>query len=160
MKSNTAFTIFAEIITAIFVLLFLYTAIEKFRDTEHFYQALKKSPLLSNWAALLTGFIPTVEAALVLLLIIPRTRRLGILGSTLLMFVFTVYIGYMIATSSSLPCTCGGIIQDLTWREHLLLNSVMFLSGLIAMKYTYKKEFIAIKQEGSRTPGEESRQSL
>jgi uncharacterized membrane protein len=152
MKQRIAFTMFAEIISAVFVFLYLYTAIDKFVNLEHFYQVMTKSPMLRPFAAVLSGLIPTVEAALAVLLIIPRTRRIGLWGATRLIFIFAAYIFYMLITSSDLPCTCGGIIQELTWAQHLVLNLGLMVSGVIALKYTYKKNFIAIEQERSRTP--------
>lgn len=152
MKQRIAFTLFAEIISALFVFLYLYTAIDKFVNLEHFYQVMTKSLLLRSYAAILSGMIPAVEAALAVLLIIPRTRWIGLLGATILISIFAAYIFYMLITSSDLPCTCGGIIQELTWGQHLVLNLGMMVGGIVALKYTYKKEFIAIKQERSRTP--------
>jgi len=39
-----------------------------------------------------------------------------------LMTVFTLYIAYMLLFTPKLPCSCGGVLQQMTWKQHLLFN--------------------------------------
>jgi hypothetical protein len=57
-----------------------------------------------------------------------------------------------------LPCSCGGIINRLSWPQHLVLNVV--LTALTALAYITEQpyqRFIAINRN-RRTPVKESRQ--
>lgn len=149
MKRSQPLTTFQEIVAALFVLLFLYTAITKLADTGYFAGAMAHSPLIGRYSQFLSGFIPAVELGVSLMLLIPRTRYAGLVVSVTLMVVFTAYIGYMVATSSILPCTCGGIIQKMSWHQHLWFNSAFLLLGLAGL--ALHKRSIA-KDRSSRTP--------
>lgn len=117
-----------EIISAIFILLFLYTALSKFFSLQRFQFTLSRSPIIGDSAAWLSWFLPSFELLTVVLLFIPAIRLLGLYLSFALMFVFTGYIGIMLLSSSRLPCSCGGILQQLSWKDHLIVNTV--LTGL------------------------------
>ncbi|RYY57249.1 MAG: hypothetical protein EOO09_03160 [Chitinophagaceae bacterium] len=149
MKKQQRLTRFQEISSALFILLFLYTGITKLEDTRFFAGAMAHSPLIGRYANFLSGFIPSMEIGICVLLFIPATRYLGLILSALLMAVFTWYIGYMMITSSLLPCTCGGIIQTLSWNQHLWFNSAFLLMGLISI--LFNKRSIATDRR-SRTP--------
>lgn len=79
-------------------------------DFEKFQIQMKDSPLLSPFSELLPLFIIAVELFLVRLLCYQKTQNIGLLGSFILMLIFTVYIGIMLVTSENLPCSCGGIL--------------------------------------------------
>jgi hypothetical protein len=112
-----------EIITVLFVFLFAYTACSKFFDPDRFKRSLAKSPLIAPFKDFIALGIPSLELAIVFLLIVPRTRRIGILSFLTLMVTFTLYIGYMMAFSPKLPCSCGGVIALMSWKMHLFFNT-------------------------------------
>lgn len=80
------------------------------------------SPYLKSMAEWLTWVIIAVEILIVILLSIPQARFWGLFSTFLLMMIFTVYIGWMLSTQSRLPCSCGGILKELSWQFHLILN--------------------------------------
>ncbi|MFI8378863.1 MauE/DoxX family redox-associated membrane protein [Leeuwenhoekiella sp. NPDC079379] len=80
----------------------------------------------------------SLKYSLAALLLVSKTRRLGLLGSAVLMSVFTVYIAGMMLFIPELPCSCGGIINDLTWSQHLLFNLV-FTALAIYGSYQYSR---------------------
>lgn len=121
---------FAEIIRISFIFLFAYTATSKLFQPEKFKWAVSKSPLISPFTDMVVWGIPSLELAIVLCLLIPRTRRIGLYSSLCLMIIFTLYIGYMVVFTPKLPCSCGGIVQLMSWRGHLVFNSIF--SGLAA----------------------------
>ena len=49
------------------------------------------------------------------------------------MTIFTLYIGYMVAFVPKLPCSCGGIIQKMSWNQHLIFNVGFILLGVYAI---------------------------
>jgi uncharacterized membrane protein len=128
-----------EVISGLFILLFVYTAFSKFSDLERFKYFLTQSPLVGGMSKYVAWTIPSVEVIISILLFIPKTRKAGMWSSFLLMIAFTGYLGYMIATMSNLPCSCGGVISEMTWRQHLVFNSGFTLLGLLGI-YLIKKE--------------------
>jgi hypothetical protein len=138
----------AELIASIFILLFLYTGLSKLKEQEEFQIVLSKSPLLAK-----------SEIVTSVLLFLPRTRRYGLAASMLLMALFTLYISYMLLFTPSLPCSCGGVLKQMNWAQHLVFNTFFLLLSILALwlsNSNKNKFFIAINRN-SRTPVEESR---
>ncbi len=122
-------TILVEIIAFLFIVLFLYTGISKLMDYSVFKEQIALSPILSpmsKWVAV--TIIPGAEIIVSLMLFIPRSRSNGLYASLVLMTLFTAYIIYILIFNDRLPCTCGGVLEALCWKQHLLLN--IFLVGL------------------------------
>lgn len=125
--------IIIEVIASLFILLFLYTALMKLIDHASFKNTLRQSPLMLNFASIVTIILPIAELLISLALFFERTRKLGLYGSLLLMSLFSFYVGYMIRYSPSLPCSCGGIIRQMNWHQHLYFNvlfSFLALAGI------------------------------
>lgn len=120
-----------NLIAAIFILLFSYTAVSKFQDYERFVFQMRLAPLpLMNTIAPVLGVItPILESIIVLLLLFRNTRALGIYSSLILMLLFEIYVGGMLATGKNLPCTCGGIISSMSWKVHFAFNALFILIG-------------------------------
>jgi len=111
-----------EIISALFILLFLYTSINKTFHIHTTAIVIGLTSSLDNVSYVVAWSIVVSEYLVSILLLIPKTRRYGLLGSLILMLGFTVYIGLMLMTKSSLPCSCGGVISKLSWKQHLIFN--------------------------------------
>lgn len=132
---------FIEITAALFVLLYLYTGLTKAMHNGEFNAAMKHSPLIALFSEQLAIIIPVIEIIISILLIIPQTRFNGMLFATALMALFTFYVIYIMTADRALPCTCGGIIQQMGWRDHLILNSSFLLSGITATLLHFHKDF-------------------
>lgn len=115
-------------------LLFAYTSTDKLIDMAVFRGQMLNQPL-PEWLSLsLAWTLPFVEISTGFLLIIKRTRRIGLYISFLLMLSFTLYTG--VGWSGLLertPCSCGGILQWFSWQEHLFLNLAITILTLIAL---------------------------
>ena len=122
ITQNNLSPILIECISALLILLFVYTATSKLIAHNSFVFTLSQSPLLQQYSIPLSWAIPLTEMLISCFLFIPRLRKTGLLFSAFLMTAFTIYISYMIAFTPRLPCSCGGVIKSLTWKEHLLLN--------------------------------------
>jgi putative oxidoreductase len=129
-----------EIISALFILLFVYTALSKFFEFADFKNVLGRSPLISNYNTLAAWTLPIVELIVSLMLFIPRTRILGLISSLVLMTLFTLYIGYMLAFTPSLPCSCGGVLKSMTWGQHLTFNIFFTLLAATGIWISKKKQ--------------------
>ena len=118
-----------EVIVSLLVLLFLYASISKFLDFKTFIKETNNQPLPNSWTPFLVWIIPCSEVAISLALLFERTRLAGLYGSLVLMGVFSIYaLIILLHAFSYIPCSCGGIIKRLTWRQHLVLN--LFFVGL------------------------------
>ena len=125
----------AELTAALLILLFMYTAINKLIDIDNFNNTLMGSPYLRSNAAVLSLAIPITEILISILLFIPGSRSVGLLYSSVLMCIFSLYVGFMILFSNgSLPCSCGGIIQQMSWNQHLIFNILFTLLSLVAWR--------------------------
>lgn len=120
----------AEIIGGLFILLFLYTALSKLSEISVFRLVLRSSPLIAGYANIISISIPASEILISVLLFIPGTRRWGLYASFVLMLVFTFYLAYMITSTPELPCSCGGAISKMSWKQHLLFNIAFTLLAL------------------------------
>ena len=124
----------------LYILLFVYTAISKLLDFENFRVQLGQSPLLSAYAGLIAPAVIIVELLIILLLSFKVTRLKGMYSSLYLMIAFTVYIYLILNYSDFVPCSCGGIIEQLSWREHLVFNLAFALLAQLAIVLTEKEK--------------------
>lgn len=122
-----------EIASYLYVLLFVYASVSKILDFENFQVQLGQSPLLSAFAGVAAYAVVVGELGISLLLVIPRLRIIGLYLSVALMAMFTTYIIIILNFSSFIPCSCGGILENLGWTEHLIFNIVFVVSGAFAI---------------------------
>lgn len=109
-------------ISIFFILLFCYAAISKIMDFEKFQIQMTESPLLSTFAGFLPYVLVISEFIIAGLLCYRITQNAGLLASFILMLFFTGYIAHMLLTSENLPCSCGGILEKMSWTQHLYFN--------------------------------------
>lgn len=138
-RSNRWLSIAAEAVSVLLVSLFVYTGVVKLKGRENFLSQMHMNPLLQGYQGFLSWAVPISELLVALLLLLPRTRRLGLLGSGILMGCFTIYVAWMMIALPHLPCSCGGIISSLSWKAHLWLNSILTVLSLgIYIRYPVK----------------------
>ena len=119
-----------ETIAAALIFLYLYTGLSKYLSINAFQSVLNKSIVLQAYATLLSLALPGFEILLAVLLAVPRTRHIGFKISQYLLSLFTLYLLYMIKFSPKLPCSCGGIISQLSWTQHIILNVCLMIVSL------------------------------
>jgi len=125
-----------EIISFLFILLFVYAAMMKLLDVEKFTVQLGQSPLLMAFAPQFAWGVPILELLIAAMLIFSRTRLVGLYASFTLMVMFTVYIIIILNFAAHVPCSCGGILEDMNWTEHLTFNIgfvVLSIVGTVLM---------------------------
>ena len=127
-------------ISILLILLFSYAAVSKLMDYHNFIGQLRSSDLLKPIAGILTWLIPTVEFYVVLLLLVPAWKKSGMILSSVLMFLFTVYIAVMLVFFKKIPCSCGGVLQNLSWHQHLVFNAIFLLLALAGTVLVRKQE--------------------
>jgi uncharacterized membrane protein YphA (DoxX/SURF4 family) len=125
--------IIIEIVSALFVLLFLYTAITKSFEIDKTVNVIKKTPFIASYAEPIAWVVVLTEYIVSIMLFMPRTRKTGLYFALGLMTTFTLYIGYMKLFIPKLPCSCGGVISKLTWNQHLLFNLLFIFLAITAI---------------------------
>jgi hypothetical protein len=121
-----------DIICGLLILLFAYTAFSKLLAVGKFRSVLKEAPFIGNFATVMAVLIPGVELTIILLLLLPGARKTGLVAATSLLVVFTAYLAFMILTDPNLPCSCGGVIQQLSWKQHIAFNIFFIALGITA----------------------------
>jgi len=127
-----------QVISYLYVLLFVYSAVSKFLEFEDFRVQLAQSPLLSAYAGIIAPSIIIIEILIAIILCFRILQLLGLYASFYLMMAFTEYIFLILNFSDFIPCSCGGIIEELGWTEHLVFNIVFILLALVAIVLTEK----------------------
>ena len=108
-----------------FIILFVYAAVSKLTDFENFQVQVAQSPLLSAFATPIAYGVVLGELAIALMLCFEKSRTLGLYLFLGFMTAFTVYIFLILNYSPFVPCSCGGVLEDLGWWEHLWFNGVV-----------------------------------
>jgi hypothetical protein len=139
-----------EVISALLIFLFAYTAFQKFSHHATFLHTLKRAGLPDFFAVCISWVVPIIELLVAGLLFFPSLRRTGLLVSIILLSGFTIYILYMLLFIPNLPCSCGGVISAMTWKQHLIFNIVFILLSLYGWYTMNKDKNIAIRN--SRIP--------
>ncbi len=134
MKLSASFkSHFIYVVALLHIVLYVYAAVNKLLDFENFQVQLGQSPLLSAFAGFVSYVVPAVEFVIVGFLFFGSTRYLGLYASLCLMAMFTTYIFIMLHFSSFVPCSCGGILEKLSWHQHLIFNVSFFIINLNAL---------------------------
>jgi hypothetical protein len=129
MKRSTI----VEIIALLFVILFLYTGISKLMEYTVFKEQIATSPLLAPISSWIAKVLPAIEIIVSVILFIPRTRLKGLYTSFVLMILFTGYIIAILTLNEHIPCSCGGVIEQLSWKGHIVFNSAFIILSLIGI---------------------------
>lgn len=115
-------------------LLFIYAAVSKILDYENFRVQLAQSPLLSAFAGYVAWGVPAFEILISLMLLSEKWRTVGLFASFGLMVMFTAYIYIILNFSAFIPCSCGGVLEKMSWNQHLAFNiAFVLLSGAAAL---------------------------
>jgi uncharacterized membrane protein YphA (DoxX/SURF4 family) len=122
-----------DIILVLFAVLFVYAAVSKLLTYDEFKTQIAKSPLIMNHGWWISWTIPSIEIAIAAMLFIPKQQLLALYGSFTLMFIFTIYIAFMLVYTPDLPCSCGGILSAMGWKEHLVFNLVFTLLAIVGI---------------------------
>lgn len=139
--------IIIEVICYFFAALFVYATVSKILEFDNFQAQLAQSVILGAYAGAVSYVILTAELAAALLLVIPKFRTAALISAFVLMASFTVYIFIILNFSLSIPCSCGGILERMSWKEHLVFNAICVLilaAGLLLYRKEFKKTGIVV----------------
>lgn len=121
-----------DVICLLLITLWIYTSINKLMEYEQSQSQLAAQAMIGEYAGLLVWLLPALEILAAVLLVVRLTRKAGMLLSFLLMLLFTGYVGLVVAGLwENIPCSCGGVLNQLGWKEHLVFN--LFFTLLAGM---------------------------
>ena len=135
MKKN----LITPVIAVLVIILFVYAALAKLTDYANFKFGLSESPLIAPFAGILAWAIPAGELAIAAMLVLPAWRLTGLVASFILMLLFTLYIGGMLLMGTDIPCSCGCVLEDMSWGMHIVFNSLFVVLCAIGIQLELKK---------------------
>jgi thiol-disulfide isomerase/thioredoxin len=133
-------SILPDIVAFFFIFLFLYTGAIKLTEIQTFKQQLSSSPLVSSIAGVVTWALPIGEILLAIALFIAKTRLKAMYVTAGLMTLFTIYVTAILFIDNEITCSCGGIIEELTPKQHVAFNSACFILSLIGILALRKQQ--------------------
>lgn len=133
-------TTFINVVSYFFILLFIYAAVSKMLDFNNFQVQLGQPPLLNTYTKPLAYMVALAELVVAGLLCYRRTQQLGLALCFWMMLVFSAYILWLLVRDSALPCSCGGLLQLMSWPQHLVFNLVFLLLAAMAWQMNRKKK--------------------
>ena len=135
-------------VSFLLILLWVYTALSKVADVEMFASQLSRQPEpVSTLAPILVWVLPLVELVAATMLMFGQTRKSGLLLSFFLMLGFTVYVALaVIGFWEDIPCSCGGVLNQLSWRDHLWFN--LFFLVIAALGIAAERHLRRSKHQG------------
>lgn len=137
---------FVAIVAILYILLFVYTASSKLMHLGVFQLRLERMPYIAPYAQWISWGIPFLELVIVGLLLFNGYRRIGLFASLILLGLFTTYITIVLKYSGSIPCSCGGIISALGWKDHILLNTTFMVLAVLGIILTKKVDIKSVNQ--------------
>ena len=142
-----------DIICGLLIVLFVYAAVSKLADRQHFVAVMSQMLFIKKMAPFISFILPLTELTVSALLLTPQTRLRGLYASLGLMILFTVYIGYVIVFAEHLPCVCGGILKELNWSQHFIFNLLVIGLSAIGIKiYQSNKNIVATQRQPDQPP--------
>jgi uncharacterized membrane protein YphA (DoxX/SURF4 family) len=132
-----------DIVVFLFVVLFMYAAASKVLQYDLFKAQIGKSPLIMHYVDWIAWMVPAMEVIISIMLLIPRLQLIALYASFSLMFMFTAYIAFILTFSPYVPCSCGGILNNMGWTEHLIFNigfTLLAVAGIALYNRQNKKQ--------------------
>jgi len=135
-------TTIIEAICMLYIVLFLYTGLNKMFFFSINEILFSQSEFLRPFSSILAWGVPIAEFIVSIFLFFPRVRMIGLFASLSLMIMFTIYIIITLLTSDDLPCSCGGIVQQLSWPQHIVFNIFFIALAIIAIVLLKKHNLV------------------
>ncbi|GGF42577.1 MauE/DoxX family redox-associated membrane protein [Echinicola rosea] len=126
--------IFTLVTVILFLVIWTFTGLEKLINWQVSYKAFHNQPFPFSLADMLAYGIPITELLLAFALAAKPLRWWGLMGSVLLLSVFTTYVGLIWwNVFDRVPCNCAGFIEAMGWPGHFYFNSALLCLGIAAL---------------------------
>lgn len=140
-------------ICIVFVIIFVYAAIDKIWDHSKFVSQLGFSPFM--FPGMDIALSKSVVVLLILSIILLLLNPPDMVFSTLVIAAFTVYIIAVLTIAPFVPCSCIGLSDRFTWHQQLYINIVLLVLSMI---YFYlNRDDSKYRKVNAQTRGKRSR---
>lgn len=127
-------------INLVLIFLWTYAALSKLLNYEQSRMQMMNQVFPGTINKILLWAVPVSELFITGLLLSKKWRTLGLLCSSILLLLFSIYIVVVMSDAfGRIPCSCGGIISELSWGQHLIFNMLFLLLALVGFIITIKK---------------------
>jgi putative oxidoreductase len=122
------------------ILLWVYAAASKWMQFKMFVGTLSNQ-VLPHWIVYpLAYLLPLFELLTAIGLCFSHYRKAGFWASLILLTGFTVYItAILLRLFPRVPCSCGGVISNLSWLSHLFFNLFFLLLSIVGLSISNGK---------------------
>lgn len=124
----------------LFMVLFTYAATSKLISFDYFQFQLSKMPLISGLSAYLVWLVPCAEYAIVLLFLAPKQLLSAYYLSLGLLTGFTSYLIWVLNSGKAVPCSCGGVLSNLSWKTHILFNFAFIAIAIVNISILHNQK--------------------
>lgn len=122
-----------SIISGLLIFLWVYAGLSKLLDFDKSLGEMLSQPMPPWLEKILVWLVPMAELFTASLLLISRTRLYGLVLSSLLLISFSIYISLVInSVFNRIPCSCGGVLKNMSWETHLVFNLCFLALALYA----------------------------
>ncbi len=143
MKKESILLVVSGLIAA----LFFYAAMAKLMDYDKSLSEMRNQIFPVFIAKTLTWLIPVIEIVLSLLLLFPSSRKMALWASLFLLIAFTLYIAIvMTGVFGRIPCSCGGILENMSYGNHLMFNLFFIAIAIFGLLTENNKWFNFLKE--------------
>ncbi|MDF2189601.1 MauE/DoxX family redox-associated membrane protein [Paraflavitalea sp. CAU 1676] len=133
-----------EILSSLLILLFVYTGVSKWLDFTKFVGQMNNQPFPDWLTPVIVWTLPAIEIIISIFLMFDRTQVIGFIASFILMLLFTLYTALvLLKVFGRVPCSCGGVIENLSWEQHLVFN-LFFVGVALAGIFLKRKDKLTV----------------
>jgi putative oxidoreductase len=133
-----------KLVPLLLVILFAYTGTAKLIGHQKMLSQLQDTGLPGPLPQLAAYLVPIAELLIALLLIFESSRLVGLWTAAIALFFFTGYVA-VILSGGHIPCSCGGVIAAMNWKQHLYFNIFFLLLSILSLYY-HKKYYAHIRK--------------
>lgn len=130
-----------DLLSMVIGALWVYAALSKLADFDTTRQQMLNQVFPVWMAEILAWAVPLTELAIIPMLLYHPAQQVGLFSSLILLAAFSIYISItMTGIFGRIPCSCGGIIRNMGYWEHLFFNLFFVALSVIAIKLNYKRQ--------------------
>ena len=149
MRKASLNIILSDLCTSLMVLLFTYAGASKLLQQDVFRIQLINVPVIKKYRDIFALTLPIFELLLAVLMIVKHTRVAGLVVSLVTLCILIAYLSISLLTNSDLPCHCGGVINSLSWKQHIFFNLFFIVVATFGL-YTQRSVKLSAKSSGRK----------
>lgn len=119
--------VLSEVITLLIIVVLIYAAINKFINYRSFRLVLGITPSLKEMVSVLTWAIPLIELSIAILVMLQKTKIVGLYLSICLFFI---YLLGMFQLKLYAPNIRGGLLDGLSFTQYVIVNTFLLTLSL------------------------------